>query len=187
MSLGFFFLLSLQSLFPTPPVLHKLCLIRFLEILYLSGSGTLLGLPVTSWLPLFVFGHITSPPFPGTSLTSFLLPTQTCSRLWGYFPCTFLSQGPPQEAEDPNLCSVPHTRALPRLSVAQASFGVWILSERMKVLWMPGLSKFSFVMHGRVQPLSCDDGRDCKANWSSCFKTTVIKSWGFRAGIRELA
>lgn len=91
------FLLSLQLLFPTPPISHKLCLVRYLEIPCLSRWGLFLGLPVT-YLIASIWLWALSPALP--SLASPWPPSsaQSCSRLWNYFPCTFPSQRPPQEA-----------------------------------------------------------------------------------------
>lgn len=182
-----FRLLSLQPLFPTPPFLHKLCLVRPLEIPCAVGWRMLLGFPVTyltasTWLwALSPTPPSLTSPWPSSS-------TQARSRLSNYFsPSTYPSQRMPQEVWDQSSCSAPGTWAPPCHNVPRSGPQHSLQPGHSLKWWMfcdcLVLPRFNFVRHGQLraqQPLSCDAGRDCKTNWSNCFKIAVIKSWGFK-------
>lgn len=112
-----FRLLSLQPLFPIPPFLHNLCLVRPLEIPCSVGWGTFLGLSVTS----LALCAATDPPFPHISPTFFLHPN-VLQAVQLHLPYTYPSQSLPQELWDQCLCSVPGTLApLACLAVAHCT------------------------------------------------------------------
>ena len=111
--------------------------------------------------------------------------TQACPRLCNNFsPCTHPSQRLPQEVWGRRMYSgqgawVP----LVMTCLAVAHSTVCSLEPSPLKGWTfcdcPVLPGFNFVRYRQLrtqQLLSCDDGRDCKTNWSNCFKT----SWGFR-------